>query len=247
DGEAMLAFIIGRQPLPQLRQSLGIGVALRLRQGALHCRDDARRRRRARLAYFQVADAAPLPFQRLGTLEDVHGKEGHQAVGRIRIHGGSGVSLGTSPKRRPSQQQLMARQTGRRQAAARLGPGLLEQPDDSTEPFMNRLPIVLAAVAGILAGALGFSLLNQPKPETDAVAVRAIVEQVLAEQPAPEAPQVAALDPAVLNPMIEDYLMSDPKLLQRLSVALEDTLRVEEQERTQVAMAEFRDAIFNAP
>ncbi|OAM76192.1 DsbA family protein [Devosia elaeis] len=112
---------------------------------------------------------------------------------------------------------------------------------------MNRLPIVLAAVAGILAGALGFSLLNQPKPETDAVAVRAIVEQVLAEQPAPEAPQVAALDPTVLNPMIEDYLMSDPKLLQRLSVALEDTLRVEEQERTQVAMAEFRDAIFNAP
>jgi Protein-disulfide isomerase len=112
---------------------------------------------------------------------------------------------------------------------------------------MNRLPIVLAAVAGILAGALGFSLLNQPKPETDAVAVRAIVEQVLAEQPVAEAPQVAALDPTVLNPMIEDYLMSDPKLLQRLSVALEDTLRVEEQERTQVAMAEFRDAIFNAP
>ncbi len=112
---------------------------------------------------------------------------------------------------------------------------------------MNRLPIVLAAVAGILAGALGFSLLNQPKPETDAVAVRAIVEQVLAEQPAPEAPQVAGIDAAVLNPMIEDYLMSDPKLLQRLSVALEDTLRVEEQTRTQVAMAEFRDAIFNAP
>ncbi|KKB10343.1 hypothetical protein VE26_07140 [Devosia chinhatensis] len=70
---------------------------------------------------------------------------------------------------------------------------------------------------------------------------------MLAEQPAPEAPSIAALDPATLNPMIEDYLMSDPKLLQRLSVALEDTLRVEEQARTETAMTEYRDAIFNAP
>ena len=112
---------------------------------------------------------------------------------------------------------------------------------------MNRLSIVLAAIAGILAGALGYSLLNQPKAETDAVAVRAIVEQVMAEQPAVEAPQQAAIDPAVINPMIESFLMSDPKLLQRLSVALEDTLRGEEEERTKLAMANFQDAIFNAP
>ncbi len=112
---------------------------------------------------------------------------------------------------------------------------------------MKSLSIVLAAVAGLLAGALGFSLLNQPKPETDALAVRAIVEQVLAEQPAPVAPQMAALDPETLNPMIEDFLMSDPKLLQRLSVALEDTLRVEEQSRTELAMTSYYDAIFNAP
>ncbi|ODT70791.1 MAG: hypothetical protein ABS75_11185 [Pelagibacterium sp. SCN 63-23] len=92
-------------------------------------------------------------------------------------------------------------------------------------------------------------MLNQPQAETDAVAVRAIVEQVLSERPTPETPEVAAieLDPAVINPMIEEYLMSDPKLLQRLSVALEDTLRGEEEERTKVAMAGFHDAIFNAP
>ena len=112
---------------------------------------------------------------------------------------------------------------------------------------MKSLSIVLAAVAGILAGALGYSLLNQPQPQTDALAVRAIVEQVLAEQPAPEAAEVAAIDAATLNPMIEDFLMSDPKLLQRLSIALEDTLRVEEQARTETAMTEFRDAIFSAP
>lgn len=118
---------------------------------------------------------------------------------------------------------------------------------------MNRLSIALAATAGIFAGAFGYSLLNQPKPETDSVAVRAIVEEVLAEQAALAAtlpvdtPAVAAIDPAVLNPMIEDYLMSDPKVLQRVSSALDDALRGEEEERTRVAMADMQDKIFNAP
>ncbi|MBJ3784281.1 DsbA family protein [Devosia sediminis] len=121
---------------------------------------------------------------------------------------------------------------------------------------MNRLSIVLAATAGLLAGALGYSLLNQPEPQTDAVAVRAIVEQVLSEQAAlaavsasvsPAPVETAAIDPAVLNPMIEQYLLSDPKVLQRVSSALEVTLRQEETARTETAMAEFKDRIFNAP
>lgn len=120
---------------------------------------------------------------------------------------------------------------------------------------MNRLTIVLAAIAGILAGALGYAALNQPKPETDAQAVRAIVEQVLDEKaalaastpPADEVPAVAAIDPAVLNPMIESYLLSDPKLLQRMSTALEDTLRTEEEARASVALNTLHDKIFNAP
>lgn len=115
---------------------------------------------------------------------------------------------------------------------------------------MNRLSIVLVAVAGILAGALGYSQFNRPAPETDTVAVRAIVESILSEReaaagPAPAA--VAAIDPAVLNPMIENFLMSDPKLLQRLSVALDETLRGEEESKAQVAITEMHDAIFNDP
>lgn len=120
---------------------------------------------------------------------------------------------------------------------------------------MNRLTIVLAAIAGILAGALGYAFLNQPEPETDAQAVRAIVEQVLDEKAAlaasapqvEDAPSVAAIDPAVLNPMIESYLLSDPKLLQRMSTALEDTLRTEEEARASVALTTLHDKIFNAP
>jgi len=111
---------------------------------------------------------------------------------------------------------------------------------------MNRLSIVLAAVAGLLVGALGYSQFARPEPQTDVAAVRAIVEQVLAERPDPE-PVVAEIDPARLNPLIESYLMGDPKLLQRMSVALDETLRAEEQERAEVAIAEMRDAIFDAP
>lgn len=114
---------------------------------------------------------------------------------------------------------------------------------------MNRLSIVLALVAGLLAGALGYSLLDRPQPETDAVAVRAIVDQVLTEReaaaPAP-APAVAQIDPAQINPLIEQFIMSDPKLLQRMSVALEDTLRIEEQSRVQSMLAQYDDKIFNA-
>lgn len=121
---------------------------------------------------------------------------------------------------------------------------------------MNRLSIVLAAVAGILAGALGYSQFNQPAPETDSVAVRAIVEKVLDErtatntaaaEPVAPAPAVAAIDPAVLNPMIEEFLMSDPKLLQRLSVALDTTLRGEEEAKAQVAITQMHEQIYNDP
>lgn len=117
---------------------------------------------------------------------------------------------------------------------------------------MNRLTILLAAVAGILAGALGYGYFNQPTPQIDEVAVRAIVEQMLEEQmalsePAQAESDVASIDPAVLNPMIEQFLLDDPKVLQRVSTALEQTLRAEETERSATALAEFRDQIFNAP
>jgi protein-disulfide isomerase len=118
---------------------------------------------------------------------------------------------------------------------------------------MNRLSIVLAAIAGLLAGALIFSIVGRSEPETDVVAVRSIVEEVLSVQAslAKSAPveQVApaTIDAATLNPMIEAYLLSDPKLLQRMSEALEATLQAEEETRSAAALGEFHDRIFNDP
>ncbi len=115
---------------------------------------------------------------------------------------------------------------------------------------MNRLSLFLAVLVGVFAGALGYGMLVKPEPQTDAVAVRAIVEEVLTEQAtlASAAPvEAARLDPAQINPMIEDFLLSDPKLLQRMSLALEETLRAEEAETTRTAMADFRADIFESP
>ncbi len=117
---------------------------------------------------------------------------------------------------------------------------------------MNRLTLVLVAVAGILAGALGYSVVIRPAPGLDAVAVQAIVDDTLAKRDAAaveveaEPIETVSIDPAVINPMIEQFLLSDPKLLQRMSVALEDTLRVEEQSRVKTMLAEYQSQIFAA-
>lgn len=114
---------------------------------------------------------------------------------------------------------------------------------------MSRVTLALVALVGILAGALGYSFVNKPAPQTtDTVAVRAIVDAALAERDAAEKPQaVAAIDPAQLNPLIEQYLLSDPKILQRMSVALDSTLQAEQREQSTSAIASMRDKIYNDP
>lgn len=120
---------------------------------------------------------------------------------------------------------------------------------------MSRVTIGLVALAGILAGALGYSVLHQPAPQTDTAAVTALIDQALtqydakrlAEAEAAAPVEVAGIDPAELNPLIESYLMSDPKILQRMSVALDTTLQAEEREQATAAIASMQDAIFNDP
>ncbi|HEV7345100.1 MAG TPA: DsbA family protein [Devosia sp.] len=119
---------------------------------------------------------------------------------------------------------------------------------------MSRVTLVLVALVGILIGALGYSLVSRPAPQTDTVAVRALIDEALTAYDdkrvaeASAAPQdVAAIDPEVLHPMIESYLMSDPKILQRMSVALDTTLQAEERSQATAAIAGMRDAIFNDP
>lgn len=120
---------------------------------------------------------------------------------------------------------------------------------------MSRVTLALVALVGILAGALGYASLNKPALQTDAVAVRALIDEAIASYDAervaatPAAPveDVAAITPETINPLIESFLMSDPKILQRMSVALDTTLRTEEREQATAAISAMRDAIFNDP
>ena len=120
---------------------------------------------------------------------------------------------------------------------------------------MSRVTLALVALVGILAGALGYATLVRPAPQTDAIAIQALIDDAITAydaeritaEPANPTLEVAAIDPATINPLIESFLMSDPKILQRMSVALDSTLRAEESEKSTAAIASMQDAIFNDP
>jgi protein-disulfide isomerase len=119
--------------------------------------------------------------------------------------------------------------------------------------IMSRVSLVLVAIAGILAGALGYSTLQRPATP-DATAIQAMIDQAISTYDTKIASTIALPSPAVaelnadkLNPMIESYLMSDPKILQRMSIALDTTLQAEERSASTTAIAAMRDQIFNDP
>jgi len=115
---------------------------------------------------------------------------------------------------------------------------------------MSRLSLVLVALVGVLAGALGYAVVSRPQP-LEPAAVQALINKALSEYEGQRLATTAAQPPSVsadqINPLIESYLMSDPKILQRMSVALETTLRREEQAQSRSAIASMQNAIYNGP
>lgn len=112
------------------------------------------------------------------------------------------------------------------------------------------LPVFIALVAGLVGGIAVQWLMPAPAPvSANNADIRAVVEQVLAQQPPTEAPamNVAEIDPDTLNPMIENYLMGDPKVLQRVSDALQDQLRRDDIEQARVSLAAFDDELYADP
>lgn len=108
---------------------------------------------------------------------------------------------------------------------------------------------LLVALVGVLGGGLAVSLWPKEPQPIDGAAVRAIVAEMLAEQDAEAKPpmSLASIDPEQLNPMIEDYLMGDPKILQRVSNALNTVIREEKAEVARLAIARYSTEIFNDP
>jgi protein-disulfide isomerase len=86
----------------------------------------------------------------------------------------------------------------------------------------------------------------EPAAMTDD-AVRALISAALTERGAGALQSRSTIDPETLNPMIEDYLLSNPRILQRVSAALEEEIRVAQAEQSRAAIAAMRVQIFEDP
>lgn len=83
---------------------------------------------------------------------------------------------------------------------------------------MNRLSIALVALVGILAGGLGVSLIRPQAPGLAETDVRAIIAQELSRD---KTTKTADLDSSKVDTLIENYLMGDPTILQRMNDKLQ--------------------------
>jgi protein-disulfide isomerase len=129
---------------------------------------------------------------------------------------------------------------------------------------MSRLTALLFALVAVLGVGLAWVanrpaaaltqdqvqalLAEKPAATTDVAAVTQIVTDILDRQMAEALPQsVAAIDADTINPMIEDFLVSNPRILQRVSAALEAELKTAEALETRMALASLQSVIYDDP
>ncbi len=113
---------------------------------------------------------------------------------------------------------------------------------------MTRLNIALIAIIALLAGGLGTSLWLKPASGLTENQVRTIVGEELASAGTAGTTSAAApIDATTLNPLIESYLMSNPGILEKMSVALTAERKAQADEANRKAIASMHDQIFNDP
>lgn len=116
---------------------------------------------------------------------------------------------------------------------------------------MSRITLALGAATVFLAGGLAATLLTKPSAQFTEADIRAIAAEVVAStdttsptSPVLENTDVAQIDPATLHPMIESYLVTNPRILERMSTALQVELKVEEGEKARIALASMNAQIY---
>ena len=130
---------------------------------------------------------------------------------------------------------------------------------------MSRTSLLLALVVAAIIGATAMQWLRPMGPDeaqvraivsegvaetparTDKAAIEQVVAEVLAKQPQNDLPHsAAAVDAATINPMIEDYLVNNPRILERVSAALEAEVTAARVAETKAALEELRPRIYEA-
>lgn len=113
---------------------------------------------------------------------------------------------------------------------------------------MSRPVIALSALVAVLAIVLGTVMVNRPATGMDEAGVRTLVSQMLADEAKiGQKLNTAAIDPATIHPMVESYLLSNPRILERVSTALRTEVEAEERDRARLALAEIHDEVYNDP
>jgi protein-disulfide isomerase len=116
---------------------------------------------------------------------------------------------------------------------------------------MSRHITQLSILVVIAALALGALLITRPAGLSEDQ-VRALVSEILAEttteQPMlPAQVTTSTVDASTIHPMIESYLMSNPRILERVSVALRNEVEAEERAQATAAIASMRKEIYEDP
>jgi len=110
---------------------------------------------------------------------------------------------------------------------------------------MSRLSFALLLLVGLLVGGLGSLVLRTPPTISDAD-VRGIITDMLSKDKAPAPQQTADLDPSKVNKLIENYLMSDPTILQRMNDKLAEEKQVAERKAMKDELDAHRADIYQA-
>lgn len=111
--------------------------------------------------------------------------------------------------------------------------------------MQKNINLALSFAVAILAGGLIAAVVTRPAPGPGEAEIRAMIAEAVGEQTTPAETEI--LDTGDLGPLIEMYLMDNPRLLQRMTAALQQELRAEEIARNRAALASMRDEIFDDP
>ncbi len=112
------------------------------------------------------------------------------------------------------------------------------------EFFMARPPRLIIVLVAALTAILSAVWLVPAGATSDEASLRALINEILDEREARTAP---AMTQEQINPMIENYLMNNPKILQRVSDALQAVLQAEELEQARAGLKNLATEIYDDP
>lgn len=114
--------------------------------------------------------------------------------------------------------------------------------------MQKAINIGLAAAVVLLGAGLVASIVTRPDPGMSVAEVQSLLATMQSPQSdAATSSEQPTQDTGDIGQAIEDYLLANPRLLERMSVALETELRAEENERTLMALTALEDEIYNDP